>query len=171
MSEAATPTYSVRPARQGDEAAIGRIQVDAWVGALGDRLGRRRHDAFDRGAVVAQWAQAITSPPTPGHQVYVALCDDAVCGFIAVAPPSDIVAFEVDPAKRRRGHGSRLLAAAVDHLKAQGGTEMKLWSLAKDRVRTEFLESAGFAEAGLSRELEGPGIAIPEKLWFTTLTD
>ena len=165
----ASPPNTVRPARPGDEVAIGRIQVDAWVAALGDRLGRRRHDAFDREAVIAGWAQAISSPPTHGHRVYVALCDDAVCGFVAVAPPKDIVAFEVDPAKRRRGHGSRLLAAGAEHLKEHGATEMRLWALAKDKVRAEFLSSAGFGEAGMSRELDGPGITIPEKLWHAAL--
>lgn len=161
----------VRLAVPGDEHAIGRIQVDSWVGALGNRLGRRRHDAFDREAIVAGWAQSIASPPTPGHRVFVALCDDAVCGFVAVAPPGDLVAFEVDPAKRRRGHGSRLLAAAAEHLQASGGTEMRLWTLTSDRVRNEFLESAGFAPSGLARELEGPGITIPEKLYITSLVD
>lgn len=171
MSEAATEEFSVRPARPGDESAIGRIQVDSWVAGLGDRLGRRRHDAFDRDAVVAGWAAAITTPPTPGHRVYVALCGDTVCGFVAVAPPQDIIALEVDPAKRRRGHGSRLLATAAEHLKEHGGTQMRLWSLANDRVRSEFLAGAGFGEAGMARELDGPGITIPEKLWHASLTD
>lgn len=169
MTEHATADVFVRPARPGDEEQIGRIQVDAWVAALGERLGRRRHDAFDREAVVAGWAQALTSPPTPGHEVFVAIADGNICGFVAVSPPRDIVALEVCPSKRRRGHGSRLLAAAVDHLRAAGGTDMRLWALSRDRVRSEFLESAGFAEAGMSRELEGPGIAIPEKLWHASI--
>lgn len=159
----------VRPARPGDEAAIGRIQVDAWVAALGERLGRRRHDAFDREAVIAGWAQALTSPPSAGHQVFVATVEDTIVGFVAVAPPRDLVALEVDPAKRRRGHGSRLLAAAVDHLRAHGGTEMRIWALANDRIRSEYLQGAGFGEAGKTRELEGPGISIPEKLWHASI--
>lgn len=169
MSDSPTPEYSVRPATLGDEDAIGRIQIDSWVGALGERLGRKRHEAFDRAAIVAGWASSIASPPTEGHKVFVATCDGAVVGFAAVAPPNQIVAFEIDPERRRRGHGSRLLAAAVDHLKAHGATEMKLWSLSNDKVRQHFLKSAGFAEAGISRELEGPGIAIPERLWHASL--
>lgn len=171
MSENATADTFVRPARPGDEEQIGRIQVDSWVAALGERLGRRRHDAFDRDAVTVGWAQAIASPPTPGHEVFVAITAGQICGFVAVAPPRDIVALEVCPAKRRRGHGSRLLAAAVDHLKAHGGDEMRIWALANDRVRAEFLESAGFGEAGMARELDGPGITIPEKLWHASLAD
>ena len=95
----------------------------------------------------------------------------SVVGFAAVAPPNQIIALEVDPERRRRGHGSRLLAASVDHLKSHGATEMKLWSLSSDSVRTRFLRSAGFAEAGMVRELDGPGIGIPEQLWHASLED
>ncbi len=171
MTELATPDVSVRPARPGDEQEIGRIQVDAWIASLGELLGRHRHDAFDRDAVTQGWADAISQPPTPGHQVLVATHDGAVVGFTAVAPPSTIIALEVDPARRRRGHGSRLLAAAADHLRNNGGEEMKIWSLERDAVRADFLAGAGFAEAGMRRELDGPGLTIPEKLWHAFLAD
>ncbi|MBC7298153.1 MAG: GNAT family N-acetyltransferase [Demequina sp.] len=171
MSQSAAPDVSIRPARPGDEQEIGRIQVDAWVASLGERLGTRRHHAFDREEITKGWAQSISQPPTPGHQVLVATSDGTIVGFAAMSPPNSIVALEVDPAWRRRGHGSRLLAAAADHLRNNGGKEMKIWSLEQDTVRTEFLAGAGFGEAGMSRELEGPGFAIPEKLWHASLTD
>ncbi len=141
------------------------------MGSLGERLGRRRHDAFDREAIIDGWANSITQPPSSGHQVFVATSGGDIVGFVAVAPPHNIVALEVDPARRRRGHGSRLLAAAADHLRAHGGDQMKMWSLEQDAIRTGFLEGAGFAEAGMTRELEGPGFAIPEKLWHASLND
>ncbi len=169
MSPAPAADASVRPARPGDDAAIARIQVDSWIGALGERLGPRRHDAFDVEAVRAGWAAAIQQPPTPGHQVLVALAGDTIVGFAAVAPPRDIIALEVAPGQRRRGHGSRLLSAVVDHLRLHGAEEMRLWALEKDKVRSDYLRSVGFAEAGMRRELEGPGITIPEQLWRATL--
>ena len=169
MSDSATPDVSVRPARTGDEEMIGRIQIDAWVASLGERLGRSRNDAFDRDGIIHGWAEAIASPPTPGHQVFVATSEGTMVGFVAVSPPTTIVALEVDPARRRRGHGSRLLAAAADHLRLHGGESMKLWALERDAVRAEFLQGAGFGEAGMRRELEGPGITIPEKLWHASL--
>jgi len=169
MSDFPTADVSVRLARPGDEEAIGSIQIDSWVGAIGEQLGRRRHEVFDRDKIVSGWASSIAQPPTPGHVVFVATCDGVIVGFAAVAPPHQIVALEVDPERRRRGHGSRLLAAAVDHLKSHGATEMKLWSLSADSVRTHFLQSAGFAETGMVRELDGPGVAIPEKLWHASL--
>jgi len=162
---------SVRPARPGDEAAVARIQVDSWVAALGERLGPRRHTAFDQQAIEDGWRTAITSPPTADHRVYVATQEGEVAGFVAVAGPKDIIALEVAPDRRRRGHGSRLLAAAADHLRDAGGTRMRLWALEKDRVRAEFLRGAGFAEAGMRRELDGPGILIPEVLWHSALTE
>ncbi len=166
-----SPADTVRPARPGDAPAISRIQVDSWISALGQRLGPRRHSAFDVDAVEAGWAQAITQPPSPGHQVLVALGDDgSIVGFVACSPPQDLVALEVAPARRRQGHGSRLLAAAAEHMRSHGAETMRLWALEHDSVRSEFLQSAGFAEAGMRRELDGPGIVIPEKLWHTDLS-
>lgn len=171
MSTETQADVAVRPARPGDEADIARIQVASWVAALGDRLGPRRHTAFDEGAVKAGWHDAITQPPTPGHQVFVATQDGVVVGFAAVSPPQDLVALEVSPDRRRRGHGSRLLAAAADHLRQHGGTTMRIWALEKDAIRARYLREAGFAEAGMRRELDGPGITIPEQLWHTSLED
>jgi len=171
MSDSPTADVAVRLARPGDEEAIGSIQIDSWVGAIGEQLGRKRHEFFDHETIVSGWANSISKPPTPGHVVFVATCDGVIVGFAAVAPPNQIVALEVDPERRRRGHGSRLLAAAVDHLRANGATEMKLWSLSNDSVRTRFLQSAGFAESGMVRELDDLGIAIPEKLWHASLED
>lgn len=171
MSDSPTSDVAVRLARQEDAEAIGKIQIDSWVGAIGERLGRHRHEAFDRDGIVQGWINSITSPPTPGHVVFVATCDGAVVGFAAVAPPHQIIALEVDPERRRRGHGSRLLAAAVDHLKANGATEMKLWSLSSDTVRTHFLQSAGFGDSGMVRELDGLGISVSERLWHASLKD
>jgi GNAT superfamily N-acetyltransferase len=162
---------AVRPARPGDEADIARIQVAAWVAALGERLGPRRHSAFDAEAIKSGWRDAITKPPTPGHRVFVATQDGAVVGFAAVSPPQDLIALEVAPDRRRRGHGSRLLAASADHIREHGGATMRIWALEKDAIRTRYLRDAGFAEAGMRRELDGPGIVIPEQLWHTSLED
>ena len=168
MALDAQADVSVRPARPGDEAAISRIQVDAWVAALGERLGPRRNTAFDAEAIETGWRNAITAPPTPGHQVFVATQDGDVVGFAAASPPQDLIALEVQPDRRRRGHGSRLLAACADHLRENGGGSMRIWALENDAIRTKYLRDAGFAEAGMRRELDGPGIVIPEQLWHSS---
>lgn len=169
MSSEPQADVAVRPARPGDEAEIARIQVTAWVAALGERLGPRRHSAFDAVAIEDGWRAAIAQPPTPGHRVFVATQDGVIVGFAAASPPHDLIALEVAPDRRRRGHGSRLLAACADHLRESGGTMMRIWALEKDAVRTRYLRDAGFAEAGMRRELDGPGITIPEQLWRTSL--
>lgn len=160
---------SVRTARPGEETAIAEIQVDAWVAALGERLGPRRHSAFDQEAVEQGWQAAITRPPTRGHRVFVATQDGEIVGFAAVSPPSDIIALEVAPDRRRRGHGARLLSACVDHLREQGSQTARIWALEKDSVRADYLRGAGFEVAGMRRELDGPGITIPEALWHTSI--
>ena len=86
-------------------------------------------DADVRRGVVAA---AITSPPTPGHGVLVALEQNTVVGFAAFGPPeltaaeqpdpagptSEISTLLVEPRWGRRGHGSRLLAAVADLARA-----------------------------------------------------
>ena len=169
MSTSPQADVAVRPARPGDEEAVARIQVESWVSALGERLGPRRHSAFDAEAIETGWRNAITSPPTPGHQVFVATQDGEIVGFAAASPPQDLIALEVQPDRRRRGHGARLLAACADHLRDAGGEKMRIWALENDSIRNKYLREAGFAEAGMRRELDGPGIMIPEQLWHTSL--
>ncbi len=91
----------------------------------------------------------------------MALGDGLVAGFIALAPATDadsddgtleIVALEVDPLHTRRGHGSRLLAAAADTARGLGGHRLQVWLLAGDDPREQLLTTAGLGRDGASRE-------------------
>ena len=106
-------------------------------------------------------------PPGPGHEVLVACAGSAVVGLAAVAPAGDadarpavdgeLVALLVDPTAQGAGHGSRLLAAAVDRLRAAGAARMLVWCPTADGARRRFLRSAGLAEDGARRVLDLPG--------------
>ncbi len=178
-----TSDVSVRPAVPGDEDAIARIQVAAWreshAEVLGDALA-----LLDGAAVRGQWAAAITAPP-PGHRVLVACAGATVVGFTSVAPvpaPSSdeapggaILALEVEPLAQRGGHGSRLLAAAVDTLRQDGADQVTTWVLDGDAARVQFLEGAGLGPDGTARTLaageypDGTPHTVTERRWWATI--
>jgi GNAT superfamily N-acetyltransferase len=88
-------------------------------------------------------------------------------GFVALGPADDpepgdpepdttlaVGPILVEPRWGRRGHGSRLLAAAVDHARGDGATRAISWIPEGDTVTREFLLSAGWAPDGLLRALD-----------------
>lgn len=158
---------SVRPARPDDAAELGRIQVETWRTAYATILPAPVLDALSASTAAAAWATAIEQPPTPSHHVLVAMEQQWRVGFVAIGPAADledgdpepattaaIAPILVEPRWGRRGHGSRLLAAAVDHARADGLTRAVAWIPEGDVPSREFLSSAGWAPDGLVRALD-----------------
>ncbi len=178
---------SVRPAVPGDELAITDIQLAAWRSAHTPEVGQDVLAGLDGGAIAERWARAITAPPGPGYRVLVA-CEGAdVVGFTAVAPlpapeesplaapGGEILSLEVAPVAQRSGHGSRLLAAAVDLLREDGAAYARTWVLDGDAGRAQFLSSAGFGPEDAVRELatgvgpDGETRTVAEHLWGASI--
>jgi ribosomal protein S18 acetylase RimI-like enzyme len=157
-----TADVSVRPAVAGDEAAVTDVQVAAWraTGVLGEGV----LEALDVPAMRERWASAITSPPGPGFAVLVALAGPKVVGFAAVSP-GQVLSLEVLPGSQRGGHGSRLLAAAVDRLRADGSDTVTTWALVDDTARAQFLAASGLGEDGRSRTLATGVREVVEHRW------
>lgn len=158
---------SVRAAVPEDATEIGRIQVDTWRSAYGGVLPAPVLDGLSAAAAAERWTAAIEAPPTPQHHVLVALEQHWRVGFTALGPADDLQAEDPDPEATlelaaliveprwgRRGHGSRLLAAAVDHARADGMARAVTWIPEGDTVTREFLVSAGWAPDGLARALD-----------------
>jgi GNAT superfamily N-acetyltransferase len=158
---------SVRPARPDDAAEIGRIQVDTWRTAYAEILPRVVLDGLGVDDAAATWGEAIAAPPSPRHHVLVALEQDWRVGFVAFGPDDDLDPDDPEPATTvglapilveprwgRRGHGSRLLAAAVDHARLDGMTRAIAWIPEADTASRDFLVSAGWAPDGLARALD-----------------
>lgn len=178
-----TADVSVRPAVAGDEDAIATIQVDAWRRSHGDLLAGAL-DVLDVDAMRAQWAAAVTTPPA-GHRVLVACAGATVVGFASVAPvpatragdaPGGILlALEVAPDHQRAGHGSRLLAAAVDLLREDGADQLQTWVLDGDTAREQFLTGAGLGPDDTARELasdtlpDGTRVTVREHRWWASI--
>ncbi|KQY44665.1 GNAT family N-acetyltransferase [Cellulomonas sp. Root137] len=178
---------SVRPAVRGDEHAIAHLQVEAWQLSHAEVLGQGALDQLDTSAIEAQWASAVTAPPGAGYRVLVACDGPTVVGVVSVAPvpapegsPLDapggaILALEVEPAHQRVGHGSRLLAAAVDTLREDGADQVHTWVLDGDEARARFLSSAGLGPDDVARELvsgrmpDGSTRTVTEHRWSASI--
>lgn len=163
---------SVRPARGADASAIGAVQGRCWRRAYAELAPRDVLDRLDATALTQRWHSAVTDPPSKRHAVLVACAGNVVVGFAALAPSADpdagprdaeVVALEVDPAHQRAGHGSRLLAACVDTLRASGFAAVRVWCPAPDRARYAFLVSAGLHPDGARRDLAGDGATVTEQ--------
>ena len=63
----------------------------------------------------------------------------------------------LDPDERRQGHGSRLLQAAVDTLRADRFERAVTWLVSSDDALRGFLDGAGWAPDGAHRELDLDG--------------
>jgi len=158
---------SVRPARPDDVAEIARIQVATWRHGYASIVPAPVLDALTEQAAAAAWSSAVTSPPSPRHHVLVAQEQEWVVGFVAVAPaddlqpedsePSSTVAVGpllVEPRWGRRGHASRLMAAAIDHAQGDGMSRAVMWIPEADTASREFLIGAGWQPDGLARALD-----------------
>ncbi len=76
-----------------------------------------------------------------------------------VAAVTDLL---VEPRWSRRGHGSRLLAACVDHWRSDGFHTALAWAFAQDASYQAFLTSAGWQLDGAARALEMDGMLIDQ---------
>ncbi|MCK0116669.1 GNAT family N-acetyltransferase [Isoptericola sp. S6320L] len=162
-----TADVSVRPAVPGDEEAVTQVQVDAWRTTHAETLGGAV-DALDEQTMRQRWTEAIARPPGPGFAVLVALDGPKVVGFAAVGP-GQVMALEVAPDHRLAGHGSRLLAAAVDRLRTDGSEEVVTWVLDGDDGRERFLASSGLGPDGVERALAAGVRDVVERRWSAVI--
>lgn len=175
---------SVRPARPEDVAEIARIQVETWRTAYGTVLPQPVLDGLSVDAAAAAWAQAVQAPPTPRHHVLVAQEQHWTVGFAALGPADDLEDGDPEPATTvalgpvlveprwgRRGHGSRLLAAAVDHARGDGMTRAIVWVPEDDKASQDFFTGAGWAPDGLARALDTGAGELREIRLHTSLVE
>jgi len=157
--------HSVRLAWVDDASEIARIQLECWRRAYADVLGERIAE-LTPDDLVERWQAAIGHPVDARLRVLVALDRAVVRGAAMVHPCHDgdadqvsdgeIGEFIVDLAYTGAGHGSRLLHACADTLRADGFTRAVWWLRTADDALRAFATSAGWAADGAHRELEAP---------------
>lgn len=182
----------VRPARPDDAGEIARIQLSTWRSAYRRMLPRQVLDDLSADWMAERWHDAIESPPSARHQVLVAIEQaeqSYLVGFAAAGPADeaalapgeqrpgtgdDVVAVTdllVEPRWGRRGHGSRLLAACVDHWRDGGFDTAVAWAYQRDTAMIKFLTGAGWAPDGASRALDVDNLLVPQVRLHVSLID
>ncbi|WP_235737350.1 GNAT family N-acetyltransferase [Nocardioides alcanivorans] len=162
-----TADTSVRVAWADDAPAIAAVQLRLWQEQYADLLPPEVVDAWRAEQFAEQWRRALGRPADARQRVLVALERARVTGFVITAPADDpdcdpvadgqLDELNVDPAERGRGHGSRLLQAAVDTMASDRFTRAVCWLNSDDDARRAFLTSTGWAADGAHRELDLAG--------------
>ena len=175
---------SCRVAWADDAAAMAAVQVRAWRASYDGLLPADVLDALDPDAIAAGWQEALSRPPDARNRVLVALERNQVTGFAVTGPASDpdcdpiadgeVSDLTVDPPKRHAGHGSRLMQACVDTLRADRFTRAVTWLPATADELRAFLTSAGWGPDGAHRTLDLTGdgsVTVKQVRLHTSLTD
>lgn len=153
---------SVRLALPSEGPAIAAIQRRAWEADLPPGVSRYLLDTLDPDTVADRWTAAIARPPLATLRVLVAVSGREVAGFACVGPSADpdaepttgeVGEFVVDPRALGRGHGSRLVNACADTLRADGFTLATWWVRSTDDALRAFLASCGWAPDGAHQEV------------------
>src|SRR4051794_25617441 len=183
MTTPSTPSadVSVRVAWSDDAAAIAELQLRTWRHSYAGLLPPDALPGPEQAeAAAGAWRASMTTPRDARNRVLVALERNRVVGFAITAPASDpdcdpvadaeLMELTVDPAERGRGHGSRLLQAAVDTMQADRFGRAVLWSVASDDALRGFLTGAGWAPDTAHRELDldGEGATLVKQVRLHT---
>ena len=172
----------VRPARPEDAAEIARIQLATWRTAYRRMFPAHVLASLDEAYLARGWREAIEAPPSPRHRVLVAVeqgeSSATTVGFAAAGPADehalapeeppladDVAAITdllVEPRWGRRGHGSRLLSAAVDLWREDGFGYAVAWAYEQDVATQKFLTSAGWSPDGAGRALDVDDMLVPQ---------
>lgn len=170
---------SVRVAWSDDARAIAELQLRTWRTTYAGLLpAEALPDDVD--AAAAAWHASLTRPGDARNRVLVALERNRVVGFVLTSPAADpdcdpvadaeVAELTVDPEERGRGHGSRLLQAAVDTMVADKFSRAVLWAIASDDDLRAFLTEAGWAPDQAHRELDldGEGTTVVKQVRLHT---
>ncbi|MDQ3663231.1 MAG: GNAT family N-acetyltransferase [Actinomycetota bacterium] len=175
-----TADVSVRTAWSADAPSLAAVQVRAWRESYADLLPADVLDQLDADAIATRWQQSIDKPGDARNRVLVALERATVRGFAVTGASADpdahpvtdgeLVELLVDPTARGAGHGSRLLQASADTLRADGFTHAQVWVASTDDRLHAFLTSAGWAVDGAHRELDlhGDGTVLVKQVRLHT---
>jgi GNAT superfamily N-acetyltransferase len=181
----------VRPAQPDDADEIARIQLTTWRHAYRRILPPHVLASLDEAWMARRWHSSIEAAPTARHRVLVAVeqADQAyLVGFAAtgeideaaLAPDEDVASMIrpdiasvtdllIEPRWARRGHGSRLLAASVEHWRDDGFETALAWAFEADRATQAFLTSCGWAPDGATRALDMDDMLVPQLRFHTSL--
>jgi ribosomal protein S18 acetylase RimI-like enzyme len=147
----------LRRANGADAAALAGVDVRAWNHAYSDFLDERRLAERTTAVREARWLETLDGDE---KETWVLEVAGRIAGYVSLRPAEgekatgEIVALYVDPPAQGAGAGSRILAAAQEHLAEQGFTRAMLWVFEENGLARRFYESRGWRLA--------PGAAVNE---------
>jgi ribosomal protein S18 acetylase RimI-like enzyme len=147
-----------------DAEAIADVQLAAWRRSYAGVLPDEVLAGLDRDSLVRAWREEISRPAEARQRILVALDAEVIVGYVLTAPAADpdcdpAVDGEIDDLTvhsdhEKSGHGSRLLHAAVDTLRADRFARAIVWLTSTDDARRAFLTESGWAADGAHRTLD-----------------
>jgi L-amino acid N-acyltransferase YncA len=151
---------TVRRAVDADVDALVRIQSDTWRSAYAELVPAAAIAELTGSAARAAWQAAVAAGD--GYHVFVASEGEWTVGFCAAAhyggadgaEIAEVSTLLVEPRWGRRGHGGRLLAAAVEALRGHGATMGWAWVPESDAASRAFYGHAGWEADGAVRGLD-----------------
>lgn len=159
-----TADVSVRVGWADDATGIAEVQVRAWKVAYSGLFPQEVLAALEPTQFAAAWHESLNRPKDARNRVLVALERNTIRGFAITGPASDpdvdpiaegeISELTVDPAQTGHGHGSRLLSACADTLRADKFVRSLMWINSTDDALRSFVTDAGWAPDGAARELD-----------------
>ena len=162
-----TADVSCRVAWADDAEAIAAVQVRAWRALYADLLPADVLAELDQEQMAEGWRASLTRPKDARQRVLIALERNLVSGFAITCPSPDpdadnvadgeISDLTIDPHQRGKGHGSRLLQACVDTLKADRFSFARAWVAATDDETRKFFVETGWDSDGAHRTLDLTG--------------
>lgn len=154
---------SVRLALPSEAQPVADLQRRFWSTSLPESTAQALLDEISLDQMADLWHAAITRPPQARYRVLVCVQERRVVGFATTVPSPDpdahpgqdalVDEFVVDPPAQRRGHGSRLMHACVDTMRADGFSRATWWVTSTDDILRSFLTGAGWAPDGGWREI------------------
>ena len=158
MTDAPRTPDSCRLALPAEAERIAAIQRRSWQQLFPTDVAEHVLASVALASMTASWAHAIAKPPLAKFRVLVAIEDGRVVGFAAIGPSDDddahpgqdamVGEFIIDPPAQRQGHGSRLLNAVADTMRADGFRRGTWWVRSTDDPLRRFLDSAGWGPDG-----------------------
>lgn len=158
---------SCRVAWAEDAPAIAAVQVRAWRSSYATLLPTTLLESLDAEELSVRWGHALSAPTDARQRVLVALERNRVAGFVVTSPATDpdldpvavgeLSDLTVDPDDRGRGHGSRLMQAGVDTLRADRFARAVTWLPTTADPERRFWTDAGWEPDGAHRTLDLTG--------------
>lgn len=151
----------IRRAAPPDAGGIARVHVAAWRVAYRSLLPDSTLAGLSIEDTEERWRKRLAEP---WGEVLVLIVDGRVAAFVGYGPTQDegadretvgeIYVLYVDPDQWQQGHGTALLRAAVDNLRASGRVEVVLWVLHDNERAIAFYKAGGFAADGTTQVKE-----------------